>query len=35
MGNHHSGAVCDDGLAYTWGDLTYGKLGHSKELLHP
>lgn len=27
-GKNHAACVCDDGVAFTWGDGAYGKLGH-------
>lgn len=35
MGNHHMGAVTKNGEVYTWGHLSYGKLGHSLDILNP
>lgn len=30
-GKNHAACVCDDGVAYTWGDGAYGKLGHRSQ----
>ena len=27
-GKNHASALCDDGVGFTWGDGSYGKLGH-------